>query len=232
MKRSTVLIVDDESYIREFLAQILSEHFQIAFAKNGKEAVETAKSIQPDIIVLDVLMPGQNGIDTCKVLREQKESSSTPIIMLTAVNEPEQRIKAFNAGADDYLAKPFLPEELIARISRKLEKTPLRQSTIKDLDFRIGNLKLQLDDLSFEVDGVRCELGQVEYKILNFLLKKRGELVSRSELNNYVWGKDLPSDRALDPHITSLRKKLQGSQGELKTVYGKGYSIILKDMEF
>lgn len=162
MKRSTVLIVDDESYIREFLAQILSEHFQIAFAKNGKEAVETAKSIQPDIIVLDVLMPGQNGIDTCKVLREQKESSSTPIIMLTAVNEPEQRIKAFNAGADDYLAKPFLPEELIARISRKLEKTPLRQSTIKDLDFRIGNLKLQLDDLSFEVDGVRCELGQVE----------------------------------------------------------------------
>lgn len=222
MKRSTVLIVDDESYIREFLAQILSEHFQIAFAKNGKEAVETAKSIQPDIIVLDVLMPGQNGIDTCKVLREQKESSSTPIIMLTAVNEPEQRIKAFNAGADDYLAKPFLPEELIARISRKLEKTPLRQSTIKDLDFRIGNLKLQLDDLSFEVDGVRCELGQVEYKILNFLLKKRGELVSRSELNNYVWGKDLPSDRALDPHITSLRKKLQGSQGELKTVYGKG----------
>lgn len=232
MKRSTVLIVDDESYIREFLAQILSEHFQIAFAKNGKEAVETAKSIQPDIIVLDVLMPGQNGIDTCKVLREQKESSSTPIIMLTAVNEPEQRIKAFNAGADDYLAKPFLPEELIARISRKLEKTPLRQSTIKDLDFRIGNLKLQLDDLSFEVDEVRCELGQVEYKILNFLLKKRGELVSRSELNNYVWGKDLPSDRALDPHITSLRKKLQGSQGELKTVYGKGYSIILKDMEF
>lgn len=232
MKRSTVLIVDDESYIREFLAQILSEHFQIAFAKNGKEAVETAKSIQPDIIVLDVLMPGQNGIDTCKVLREQKESSSTPIIMLTAVNEPEQRIKAFNAGADDYLAKPFLPEELIARISRKLEKTPLRQSTIKDLDFRIGNLKLQLDDLSFEVDGVRCELGQVEYKILNFLLKKRGEPVSRSELNNYVWGKDLPSDRALDPHITSLRKKLQGSQGELKTVYGKGYSIILKDMEF
>ena len=106
MKRSTVLIVDDESYIREFLAQILSEHFQIAFAKNGKEAVETAKSIQPDIIVLDVLMPGQNGIDTCKVLREQKESSSTPIIMLTAVNEPEQRIKAFNAGADDYFDLP------------------------------------------------------------------------------------------------------------------------------
>ncbi len=232
MKRSTVLIVDDESYIREFLAQILSEHFRIAFAKNGTEAVETAKSIQPDIIVLDVLMPGQNGIETCKILREQKESASIPIIMLTAVNEPEQRIKAFNAGADDYLAKPFLPEELVARIRRKLEKPPVRQAATKDIGFCLGNLKLQFDDLCLEVDGVKCELGQVEYKILNFLLKRRGELVSRADINNYVWGKDLPSDRALDPHITSLRKKLQGSHGELKTVYGKGYSIILKDMEF
>jgi DNA-binding response OmpR family regulator len=231
MKRPTVLIVDDESYIREFLAQILSEHFRIAFAKDGKEALEMAKTVKPAIIVLDVLMPGQNGIETCKKLREQRESEEIPVIMLTAVNEPEQRIKAFNAGADDYLAKPFLPEELIARINRKLEKAPLRQSPSKETEFRLGNLKLQFDDLSLEVDGVKCELGQVEYKILNFLLKKRGELVSRQELNDYIWGHELPSDRALDPHITALRKKLQKSHGELKTVYGKGYSIILKDME-
>ncbi|OYZ18378.1 MAG: hypothetical protein B7Y39_13730 [Bdellovibrio sp. 28-41-41] len=231
MKRPTVLIVDDESYIREFLAQILSEHFRIAFAKDGKEAIEIAKSAKPAVIVLDVLMPGQNGIETCKKLREQRESEGIPVILLTAVNEPEQRIKAFNAGADDYLAKPFLPEELIARINRKLEKTPARQPVSKENEFRLGNLKLQFDDLSIEVDGVKCELGQVEYKILNFLLKKRGELVSRQELNDYVWGDELPSDRALDPHITALRKKLQKSHGELKTVYGKGYSIILKDME-
>jgi len=231
MKRPTVLIVDDESYIREFLAQILSEHFRIAFAKDGKEALEMAKTVKPAIIVLDVLMPGQNGIETCKKLREQRESEEIPVIMLTAVNEPEQRIKAFNAGADDYLAKPFLPEELIARINRKLEKPPVRQLPSKETEFRLGNLKLQFDDLSLEVDGVKCELGQVENKILNFLLKKRGELVSRQELNDYIWGHELPSDRALDPHITALRKKLQKSHGELKTVYGKGYSIILKDME-
>ncbi len=231
MKRPTVLIVDDESYIREFLAQILSEHFRIAFAKDSQEALATAKSVKPAIIVLDVLMPGQNGIETCKKLREQKESEDVPIIMLTAVNEPEQRIKAFKAGADDYLAKPFLPEELIARINRKLEKASTHKTESKEVEFRLGNLKLQFDDLSLEVDGVKCELGQVEYKILNFLLKKRGELVSRQELNDYVWGHELPSDRALDPHIASLRKKLQRSHGELKTVYGKGYSIILKDME-
>ncbi len=205
MKRPTILIVDDESYIREFLAQILSEHFQIAFAKSGIEALEMARSVKPAIVVLDVLMPGQNGIETCKKLREQKESEDIPIIMLTAVNEPEQRIKAFNAGADDYLSKPFLPEELVARINRKLEKNPARQVISKETEFRLGNLKLQFDDLSIEVDGVKRELGQVEYKILNFLLKKRGELVSRQELNDYVWGHELPSDRALDPHITSLR---------------------------
>lgn len=232
MKRSTVLIVDDESYIREFLAQILSEHFRIAFAKNGDEAIETAKSVQPDIVVLDVLMPGQDGIEICKMLREQKESALIPIIMLTAVNEPELRIKAFNAGADDYMAKPFLPEELVARIKRKLEKATTKHPTNKDVGFKLGNLKLQIDDLCLEIDGVKYELGQVEYKILNFLLKKCGELVSRDDLNDYIWGKDLPSDRALDPHITSLRKKLQGSHGELKTVYGRGYSIILKNMEF
>lgn len=155
MKRPTVLIVDDESYIREFLAQILSEHFRIAFAKDGKEALEMAKSVKPAIIVLDVLMPGQNGIETCKKLRAQRESEEIPVIMLTAVNEPEQRIKAFNAGADDYLAKPFLPEELLARINRKLEKAPVRQPVNKETEFRLGNLKLQFDDLSLEVGSVR-----------------------------------------------------------------------------
>ncbi len=231
MKRPTVLIVDDESYIREFLAQILSEHFQIALAKDGKEALEMAKSAKPSVIVLDVFMPGQNGIETCQKLHEQKETEVIPVIMLTAVNEPELRIKAFKSGADDYLAKPFLPEELIARINRKLEKAQTRKNGNEEPDFCLGNLKLHFDDLSIEVDGVKYELGPVEFKILNFLLKKRGELVSRQELNDCIWGRELPSDRALDPHITSLRKKLQKSQGELKTVYGKGYSIILKAME-
>lgn len=230
MKKTKILIVDDESYIREFLAQTLSEYYQIAFAKNGTEAFEVAKSYRPSVIVLDNLMPGLGGIEVCKMVRGCPEIASTPIIMLTALNEPEQRINAFNSGADDFLSKPFLPEELIARINRKLEKAPAFSASNTETSI-YGDLKLQFDDLRLEIDGVRHDLGQVEYKILNFLLKKRGELVPREELNNYVWGHDLPSERALDPHITSLRKKLQKSKGELKTIYGKGYSFILKDME-
>lgn len=231
MKRTKILIVDDESYIREFLAQILSEYFQVAFAKNGAEAIDAAKSSKPSIVILDVLMPGIGGIEVCKMMRECPETAAIPIIMLTALNEPEQRINAFKSGADVFLSKPFLPEELIARINRKLEKAPSIKTPSKEEAPIYGDLKLQIDDLSLEIGGIRHDLGQVEYKILNFLLKKRGELVPRDELNNYVWGYDLPSERALDPHITSLRKKLQTSKGELKTVYGKGYSIILKDME-
>lgn len=229
--RQTVLIVDDESYIREFIAQILSESFRIIFARNGDEATEMARSVKPGIIVLDILMPGQDGIETCRAIRQHPETKDIPVLMLTAVNEPEQRVRAFKAGADDYLAKPFLPEELFARINRKLE----RVSTPKVANgnsLTLGNLKLEFDNLSLEIDGACHELGPVEFKILNLLIKRRGDLVSRQELNDYIWGHALPSERALDPHITSLRKKLRTSQGELKTVYGKGYSIILKDMEF
>ncbi|OFZ30085.1 MAG: hypothetical protein A2622_09530 [Bdellovibrionales bacterium RIFCSPHIGHO2_01_FULL_40_29] len=231
MKRPIVLIVDDDSYIRELLAQILSENFQIALAKDGDEVLEDARLIKPALIILDMIMPGKNGIEVCKILREQPELKETPIIMMTAIDDSEQRINAFNAGIDDYIVKPFLVEELVARINRKLERTSAKRAIFGDSEVRFGNLKLQFNDLSVEIDGTRCELGQVEYKILNVLLKKSGELVSRQELNDSIWGQELPSDRALDPHITSLRKKIQKSQGELKTVYGKGYSIILKNSE-
>ncbi len=230
MKRKSILIVDDESYIREFLAQILSEHFKVFFAKNSEEAISAVKTTLPDIILLDVLMPGLNGIETCKLIRKNSESKNIPVIMVTALEDIEQKIKAFQAGADDYLAKPFLPEELIARIVRKLESQSYQEISKNENQIQFGNLKLKFDSLSLEIDGDSYDLGQIEYKILNFLLKKSGALVSRQELNVCIWGNDPPSDRALDPHITSLRKKLQKSQGILKTVYSKGYSLVLKEM--
>ncbi len=232
MKRKTILIVDDESYIREFLAQVLSEYFHVIFAKNSEEAVLFAKTNAPDIILLDVLMPGIDGMETCKLLRQQPESALIPIIMVTAVNDLDKKVQAFQYGADDYLEKPFLPEELIARLIRKLETQAQRERrTDNGGEILHGNLKLQADSLLLQINETSHHLGLVEFKILNFLLKHKGTLVSRQELNDYVWGADLPSERALDPHITSLRKKLQKSQGELKTVYGKGYSIILKEVE-
>ncbi|MEK6773024.1 MAG: response regulator, partial [Bdellovibrionota bacterium] len=148
MKRNSILIVDDESYIREFLAQVLSEHFKVRFAKNSEEAVSEVNTTQPDLILLDVLMPGVNGIETCKLIRMQPESKNIPVIMLTALGDIEQKVKAFQAGADDYLAKPFLPEELIARILRKLESKSDQKISKSETQVQLGNLKLKLDSLS------------------------------------------------------------------------------------
>lgn len=230
MQRPIILIADDESYIREFLAEILSVEYRIIFAKNGNEAVEVAANSNPNLILLDISMPEKNGIEVCKELRMKEASKGTPIIMLTALNEPNQRVLAFNSGADDYISKPFLPDELVARIKRKLIRHSSDENT-RSRGLSYGTVRLNHDKLNVEIDGDIYDLGQVEYRILNLLLKKRGELVSRQELNQHIWSDELPSDRALDPHITSLRKKLQKSQGEIKTVYGKGYSLIIREKE-
>jgi len=230
MSRQSILVVDDETSIRELLTHILSEFMHVILAKDGEEALEAAQSKNPALILLDISMPGRDGLEVCRLLRQNPETSNIPIIMLTAHNEPEKRIDAFNFGADDFISKPFLPAELVARIKRKLDRALQATSTSNSVrPLQIGNLKLCYENLQLEINGKSHELGQVEYRILGFLLKRKGQLVPREDLNQYVWGSDLPSDRALDPHITSLRKKLEKSNSYLKSVYGKGYSIILKD---
>lgn len=228
MQKHKILIVDDEPSIREFLAQILSEHYQILFAKNGTEALEVAKSKVPTIILLDILMPGKNGIQTCRDIRNDPTTKSIPVIMLTALNDTDQRTQAFISGADDYVSKPFTPDELVARIESKIrrqkEVTPQIAGRVQ-----FGDLTLNLEELKAEINGKAVEISQTEFKILNCLIKNQGQLLLREALHDYVWGDESPSDRALDPHITTLRKKLKGSRCELKTAYGQGYSLILKE---
>lgn len=225
--KAKVLIVDDDSFVREFVGQVLSEKYTILFARNGDEAIEVAKAEQPGVIVLDIVMPGKNGIDTCFALRAAPETKNIPVLMLTALNEPEQRISAFSSGADDYMAKPFLPEELIARVEAKLRRSRDSSQNVSH-QLQVGDLKIDFEELKVEIGGNPTDIGQIEFKILNCLIKNRGQLVERDTLNHFVWGNDIPSERALDPHITSLRKKLKESSGELKTVYGRGYSLVIR----
>ncbi len=229
MNKNKVLIVDDEPSIREFLAQILSIEYQVLFAKNGSEAIEIARSQSPNAILLDIIMPGKNGIDVCKQLRDESGTKAIPIIMLTAVNDPDQRTEAFLSGADDYISNPFVPDELLARVESKLrrmsELKPVVTNTLK-----FGDLTLNFKALKADINGSELELGQIEFKILNCLINSEGQLVHRDVLHDYVWGDEPPSDRALDPHITTLRRKLKSSRSELKTVYGRGYSLILKEL--
>jgi len=227
-RKKKILIVDDEQNIRELLAQILSEHYQVFFAQNGDEAIAQAKKHSPALIVLDILMPGKSGFQTCTELRSDPATKMVSVLILTALNDPEQRTQAFLCGADDYLNKPFLPDELLARIQSKI-----RRSNEINLDegrlVQFGDLTLNYEELKVAVAGKPLEVGPIEFRILNCLIKNEGKLVGRDILSASVWGDEAPSERALDPHITALRKKLKNSLEELKTVYGRGYSLVIKE---
>jgi DNA-binding response OmpR family regulator len=229
--RERVLIIDDESYIREFVSQVLSEKYHVFFAKNGPDGLTVARQVNPDVIVLDILMAGQNGIETCQALRKDPVTADTPIVMLTALNETEQRIQAFSAGADDYVSKPFHPEELFLRVAAKIRRSKQPKFSAENVistSLKYGDISIALQDLKASIGDQAFDIGPVEFKILSLMIRKSGQLVSREEIEKFIWNDSPPSERALDPHITSLRKKLRTSQVELKMVYGQGYCLVVK----
>ncbi|MBC7456832.1 MAG: response regulator transcription factor [Bdellovibrionaceae bacterium] len=228
MKRQKILIIDDEADVREMLAEIVSERYQAILAHDGFEGILLAKEKKPQTILLDISMPHVNGIEVCKAIRSDEKTKSILIIMLTALNDTEQRIQAFAAGADDYIAKPVHPEELLARIDSKLRrfKENANSTTDTTIKFSLKNSDfLDYERHRLNLKSGPVHLGAIEFRILTALLNKKGQVVKRNELLEHAWEKD-SSSRALDPHINSLRKKLMPGPLQLKTVYGVGYSII------
>lgn len=206
LNRPAILIVDDESEVREVVGEALSESYRIMFAKNGDDAIDIAKKTKPDLIVLDLLMPGKDGFSVCRTLRENFSTNRTPIVILSAKNDPLNRIEALRAGADDFVGKPFHPEELLIRVTKRLK----------------------VDTKPVGVVGLFPELGlrEIEFKIFRALLSRDGKVITRDELCGEVWGKKTGiTDRNLDPHISSLRKKLKKTAFVVKTAYGNGYCL-------
>lgn len=224
---SKILIVDDEPSIRQFIASILSDKYTVLSAGSGLEAVRVARSEKPDLILLDILMPGNDGIACLQELRTHTDTADMPVLMLTAVNEPDVRIKAFTAGADDFIAKPFQPDELIARIESKLNRFK-SLSTVSSLVLRLGDVALDLASLRVTIGSTDTSLGPVEFKILSLLMRQRGRLTRREDIERFVWPNDTPSERGLDSHIFGLRRKLNNSSLLLQTIYGTGYTLSVK----
>lgn len=230
MNRERVLVIDDESYIREFVSQVLSEKYHVFLAGSGEDGLVSAEQNQPAVVLLDILMPGIGGVETCRRLRENPVTRDIRVVMLSALNEFAQRTAAFDAGADDFIGKPFHPQELISRVEAKCRRrNETAQATSGgEMNLSCGDLRIESDLLKAFVSDRELEVGPVEFRILLALLRSQGEMVSRRDLAEFVWSKGEFSDRALDPHMSSLRKKLGGSTAELKTVYGQGYSIIAR----
>lgn len=225
--RFSVLIVDDEAGIRDLMIQILSTKYTVYSSPNATEARRVVLEHNPDLVIVDIYMPGDSGIVLCRDIREDPASKHIPVIIMTARNARETRVKAFESGADDFLEKPFHMDELISRVDSKLKRVV--ESKFPRLTINAGDLTLDLESLEAELDGEAIEVKQLEFRILSILMKNLGKLVTRKVIEADIWGNDLPSTRSLDTHMATIRRKLSRSKRlVMRTVYGEGFVLETK----
>lgn len=227
-----VLIVDDEERIRRLLKMYLErENYVIEEAEDGEEALEKALANHYDLILLDLMMPGKDGIEVCKELREKK---ATPIIMLTAKGEEVNRVQGFEAGTDDYIVKPFSPREVVLRVKALLRRSSpttylQTEPSAKDL-IVFPHLTIDNDAHRVTADGQEVSLTPKEYELLCFLAKTPDKVYDREQLLREVWHYDFFGDlRTVDTHVKRLREKLNRVSPEaakmIVTVWGVGYKF-------
>ncbi len=223
-----ILIVDDEPLIVESLIYSLErEGFQVKGVGDGLMVEEVVREYQPDLIVLDILLPGLNGIEVCKRLRAE---STIPIIMLTARGDELDRVLGLEVGADDYLPKPFSFRELLARIRAILRRVEMDRYYPPITDLTIGNLHLDFTARRLSKKGKEIPLSAREYDLLSFLMRNAGQALSRETILSQVWGEEWVGDeRTLDVHIRWLRMKIEDDPAlpfYIQTVRGYGYRFI------
>jgi len=223
----TILVVDDEPTITDPLKYTLGkEGYRVLVAHDGDEGLRLARQAQPDVVVLDILLPKRNGWEVCRTLRTE---STVPILMLTARGEEVDRVLGLELGADDYVVKPFSTRELLARIGAILRRRELDARTEPRLPGRVTIGRLTLDDERHQVlrAGVPLDLRLKEYEILRMLMQHAGKTLIRQELLDQVWGEDWVGDtRTLDVHVRWLREKIETDPGQpvyIQTVRGIGY---------
>ena len=217
-----ILIVEDEPDMAELVAFKLDRAgFQTVVAQDGLSAVKLAWSEEPDLILLDLMLPGKDGFSVFKDLRRDARTSTTPVIMLTARAQTQDRIEGLEAGADDYLTKPFSPKELILRVESVLKRYMVRQSSVK---YECGVFRFDKNNLKFYLAKEEVELSITEFKLLLHLAEKPGITQTREDLLRLVWGySDNVHSRTLDTHMKRVRNKLGEWRGMLETVRGVGY---------
>lgn len=200
------------------------EGFKVIDARDGEDALDLAVRAYPDLILLDLMLPGIDGLEVCKSLKKEAKTASIPIIMLTAKSQESDKVVGLELGADDYISKPFSPRELIARI-----KAVLRRATEKEKlpeIFQAGDLRIDFARISVAVKGKAVTLTAKEFELLKTLLKAKGRVLSRDYLLDTIWGFDHAMEiqtRTVDVHIRTLRKKLKSEAGKIVTVKNYGY---------
>jgi two-component system alkaline phosphatase synthesis response regulator PhoP len=217
-----VLIVDDEPDILEFISYNLKkEGYEVYVNNNGRDAIQTAKRVHPHLILLDVMMPDLDGIETCRIIREDNSLKDTIIAFLTARNEDYSQIAGFDAGADDYINKPIKPRVLTSRLQALLRRL---NGDDKNGQIDVAGLSINREKYLVTQDGVEHNLPRKEFELLSLLASKPGKVFTRDDILKQVWGGQVVvGDRTIDVHIRKLREKF--GEDCIKTVKGVGYKF-------
>jgi two-component system, OmpR family, alkaline phosphatase synthesis response regulator PhoP len=225
-----VLVVDDEPAIRQLLQYNLSQAgFEVHTLDSGQSVVQWVRGNKPDLVLLDVMLPGQSGFEICQEMRRQ--GMSTPVIMLTARDDEIERVLGLEIGADDYVTKPFSPREVVARVRAVLRRSTA-EPVVDDTDevIRVGDIQVNVENYEVDVRGKRIDLTTREFELLVYLCRNVNRVLSRDQLLEHVWGYDFAGDtRIVDVHISHLRDKIERNPKQpeyIKTVRGIGYKLV------
>ncbi len=229
-----ILLVDDDPDIIEFIRYNLTkEGFHVYTADNGNDAILLAKDIKPHLILLDIMMPGMDGVETCEEMRNIPQLNNTIISFLTARGEDFSQIAGFEAGGDDYITKPIRPKVLISRIKALLKRTEAKEPAgIKSDDRKILDDELIIDRERFIVlkGTKKIHLPKKEFELLNLLISRPEKVFSREEIFHFVWGNNIiVGDRTIDVHIRKLREKIGNEY--IQTIKGVGYKFVIPERE-
>ncbi len=232
MSGESLLVVEDDKDIMELIKYNLQkEHYQIATASNGEDALEAVKSTKFDLILLDLMLPGIDGLEICRILKADPSLAGIPIIMVTAKGEETDIVLGLELGAEDYIVKPFSPRILIARI-RSILRRKNKIHADKETSIRVNDLTIHPGKREVRINNKLLDLTFAEFELLHFLAGRPGWVFTRYQIVNAVKGDDYPvTDRSVDVQIAGLRKKL-GSYGDLiETIRGVGYRFSDKETE-
>ena len=223
-KKTILVVEDDKSLLPMITYNIEKNGFQVKSATNGEDALLLIKEEIPSLAIFDWMIPEPNGLELCKILRRKQETSNLPIIMLTAKEEEEDRIRGLEYGADDYISKPFSPAELIARIKALIRRSTSSQNNILEFE----DIKIFDNEHKVFRGKTRVHLGPTEYNLLKHLMENPCRVFSREQLLDSVWGHGIYVERrTVDTHIRRLRKSLniEGKKNFIRTIRSSGYSI-------
>ena len=222
--RKNILIVEDEKDIIEVLRYYLEkENYRVHVAQDGFQALELASKIIPNLILLDLMLPRLDGIETCRRLKADERLRDIPVIMVTAKAEEADKIKGLEIGADDYVTKPFSAKELVARVKAHLRR---REGSIPEKSFQYGTLSVDTVKHEIRFRGGEIDLTAKEFELLLYMLENRGRVLTRDMILNHVWGYDyFGSTRTVDVHVTRRRQKIPLLTDAISTIKSFGYKL-------